>query len=73
MPDQGYDLKQIERLIRAMIPVTKHPEVPSGKFLSFSGPSRGKQPFWKKKSGNDKKTSVARRRRGSWHFEPKHT
>jgi ATP-dependent RNA helicase RhlE len=72
MPDQGYDLKQIERLIRAMIPVTEHPEVPSGKFLPSSGPSRGKQPLWKKKLGSGKKTVVARRRRGSWHFEPKH-
>jgi len=71
MPDQGYDLKQIERLIRAMIPVIEHPEVPGGKFLPFLGPSLGKQPFWKKKSSSGKETVIARRRRKAWHFEPK--
>ncbi|MDD5067109.1 MAG: DEAD/DEAH box helicase [bacterium] len=32
MPDQGNDVKNIEKLIRAVLPISKHPEVLSGEF-----------------------------------------
>ena len=32
MPDQGSDVKAIERLMRSVLPISKHPEVPSADF-----------------------------------------
>ncbi len=55
MPDQGTDVKSIENLIRAVLPISEHPEVPGEKFsapmrFSFSprgrrGPTRPRRPF----------------------------
>ncbi|MBN1913692.1 MAG: DEAD/DEAH box helicase [Candidatus Omnitrophica bacterium] len=40
-PDQSRDVRDIEKLIRATLPVSKHPEVPSEKFVE---PGHGAQP-----------------------------
>ena len=34
MPDQRMDVKNIEKLMRTVLPVSKHPEVPSGEFYT---------------------------------------
>jgi ATP-dependent RNA helicase RhlE len=38
MPDQGGDVRSIEKLMRTALPVSKHPEVPSGEFYSWQTP-----------------------------------
>lgn len=38
MPDQAADVANIEKLMRAVLPVSKHPEVPAGEFYRFSIP-----------------------------------
>ena len=40
MPDQGPDVKNIEKLIKAAIPVSEHPELPKERFLHPSEQSR---------------------------------
>jgi ATP-dependent RNA helicase RhlE len=37
-PDQSRDVKDIEKLIRASLPIVSHPEIPSEKFSAFSKP-----------------------------------
>ena len=39
-PDQGGDVKNIEKLIRAPLPISEHPEIPAEKFYLASQPSR---------------------------------
>ena len=46
-PDQRKDVKTIEKLIRATIPLSKHPEVPTEQFGADAKPSR--TPFFKKR------------------------
>jgi len=41
-PDQRRDVRDIERLIRATLPVSKHPEINSEKFFEHSNEVRGK-------------------------------
>jgi ATP-dependent RNA helicase RhlE len=41
-PDQGGDVKGIERLMRLTLPVSSHPEMPSERFLSYASPSRSR-------------------------------
>jgi len=36
-PDQKRDIKEIEKLIRLMLPVSKHPEVPAEEFIESKG------------------------------------
>jgi len=53
-PDQGADLRNIEKLIRTTIPIAEHPEVPAAKFFnnaaskpsgrSFGGSRRRRRP-----------------------------
>lgn len=38
MPDQGSDVKNIERLMRKVLPISKHPEVPSADFYGGYAP-----------------------------------
>jgi ATP-dependent RNA helicase RhlE len=38
MPDQGGDVKNIERLMRKVLPISKHPEVPSTDFYGGYAP-----------------------------------
>lgn len=38
MPDQGFDVRNIEKLMRSALPVVKHPEVPSGEFYHAPAP-----------------------------------
>jgi ATP-dependent RNA helicase RhlE len=40
-PDQGSDVKNIERLIRATLPVSKHPEVETADFIPTAKPRIG--------------------------------
>ncbi len=42
MPDQGPDVKNIEKLIKSAIPVSEHPELPRGKFVEGSDSSHGR-------------------------------
>jgi ATP-dependent RNA helicase RhlE len=37
-PDQSRDVKDIEKLIRATLPIARHPEIPSEQFSLFSKP-----------------------------------
>ncbi|MBI5874219.1 MAG: DEAD/DEAH box helicase [Candidatus Omnitrophica bacterium] len=37
-PDQSRDVKDIEKLIRASLPIARHPEIPSEQFSPFSKP-----------------------------------
>ena len=43
MPDQGKDVREIEKLIRTTIPVSKHPDIPIEQFSQESGSAR--QPY----------------------------
>ena len=44
MPDQGGEIKGIERLMRLTLPVSSHPELPSERFLQNApSPNRGPQ------------------------------
>jgi len=53
-PDQSSDVKDIEKLIRATLPVSKHPEVNSERFIESAGkvqqkgPKRHYPPRWNK-------------------------
>ncbi len=38
MPDQGADMKNIENLMKAVVPVSKHPEVPEAEFYKTHVP-----------------------------------
>ena len=40
-PDQGQDVRKIEQIIRATIPLAEHPGVPTEKFYGASAPSAG--------------------------------
>jgi ATP-dependent RNA helicase RhlE len=42
-PDQGGDVRAIERLIQGTLPVSTHPDVPSERFSHTAGSSRGHQ------------------------------
>jgi ATP-dependent RNA helicase RhlE len=42
MPDQGSDVRNIEKLMRAIVPVSKHPDVPTGEF--YRAPERKPHP-----------------------------
>jgi ATP-dependent RNA helicase RhlE len=47
-PDQGGDVKGIERLIRLTLPVSSHPEIPSERFSSYAPLSKsrpGSRPY----------------------------
>jgi len=43
-PDQGGDVKGIERLTRLTLPVSSHPELPSERFSSYALASRSRSP-----------------------------
>lgn len=40
-PDQGQDVRKIEQIIRATIPLSEHPDMPAEKFYAASAPSAG--------------------------------
>lgn len=40
-PDQGDDIKNIERLIKSALPVSSHPEFPTERLVANQGPSEG--------------------------------
>ncbi|MHB9155034.1 MAG: DEAD/DEAH box helicase [Endomicrobiales bacterium] len=46
-PEQGTDVRSIERVMRSVIPVSEHPEVPTERFISFpvetGAPARGRE------------------------------
>ena len=47
-PDQGGDVKGIERLMRLTLPVSSHPEIPSERFSSYAPSSKsrpGQRPY----------------------------
>jgi ATP-dependent RNA helicase RhlE len=43
-PDQSGDVRDIEKLIRATLPVSKHPEIDSERFLAPGNKAQGKTP-----------------------------
>ena len=43
MPDQSRDIRDIEKLIRTTLPISKHPEIPQGHFIQSSHRSSDKQ------------------------------
>lgn len=43
-PDQSGDVRNIEKLIRASLPVSKHPDVAPAEFSKLQGPSEGRRP-----------------------------
>jgi ATP-dependent RNA helicase RhlE len=65
-PDQGRDVKDIEKFMRAAIPVSEHPEVPGERF--HYGP--GDTPAAKATKGRSSRHPQQFRRRG---FEPRMT
>ena len=58
-PDQGKDVRNIERLIRMSLPVSKHPDIASA---DFGGPSAPRQPGEKRRPGDQDR--APRHRRG---------
>ena len=48
-PDQGKDVRNIERLIRMSLPVSKHPDIASA---DFGGPSAPRQPGERRRPGD---------------------
>jgi ATP-dependent RNA helicase RhlE len=61
-PDQAYDVRRIEKIIRSTIPLAHHPEVPSEKFDHGQAP-QGPRPF----GGQGKRRPFRPRRRGPGH------
>jgi len=45
-PDQSRDVRDIEKLIRATLPVAKHPEIPPEEFVESSNESSRTRPRW---------------------------
>ena len=43
-PDQSGDVKNIEKLMRASLPVSKHPDIAPAEFSKLQGPSEGRKP-----------------------------
>ena len=43
-PDQSGDVRNIEKLIRASLPVSKHPDIAPAEFSKLQGPSEGRRP-----------------------------
>ncbi|MDD4183560.1 MAG: C-terminal helicase domain-containing protein, partial [Candidatus Omnitrophica bacterium] len=41
-PDQGQDVRAIEKLIRATLPISKHPQIPSEQFVQSSPNYQGR-------------------------------
>jgi ATP-dependent RNA helicase RhlE len=59
-PEQGNDVRNIERLIKTSLPILEHPELPAEKFISDLPSSRGKRrPF---RSGRSKVPERSKRR-----------
>lgn len=50
-PDQGPDVKNIERLIKRALPISEHPEVPKEVFDFSAGHGSGSRPRYGKSSG----------------------
>ncbi|MBN1526575.1 MAG: DEAD/DEAH box helicase, partial [Candidatus Omnitrophica bacterium] len=42
-PDQGHDVRDIEKIIRTTIPLSEHPRIPAERFSSVTGPSHRPQ------------------------------
>jgi ATP-dependent RNA helicase RhlE len=40
-PDQGGDVRNIEKLIKTALPISEHPELPRERFVQYSQPSAG--------------------------------
>ncbi len=49
-PDQGQEIRNIEKLMRTPLPVSKHPELPTEKFHADSRSSQSYRPSYHKKS-----------------------
>ncbi len=43
-PDQSGDVRNIEKLMRASLPVSKHPDIAPAEFNKLQGPSEGRKP-----------------------------
>ena len=41
-PDQGQEVRQIEKILRTSIPVAQHPEIPTGRFALATAPQAGR-------------------------------
>lgn len=50
-PEQGQDVRNIEKMIRANIPVVKHPQVPMARFVASSKPKASARHFHNKRHG----------------------
>ncbi|MCX5710224.1 MAG: helicase-related protein [Candidatus Omnitrophica bacterium] len=52
-PDQSRDVRDIEKIIRSTLPVSKHPEIPPEEFIeSGRGGTTQARPRWHKASGH---------------------
>ena len=51
MPDQGHDIKSIEKLIKTALPISEHPELPKEAFDYSSRPSSGSRPRYGNRGG----------------------
>jgi hypothetical protein len=57
MPDQGGDVKNIENLMKIVVPVSKHPEVPEAEFYKTHVPKPHPKGFLYRgmRSGNSRR------------------
>jgi len=53
-PDQGRDVKDIEKIIRSVLPVSKHSEIPSEKFVEAGYDSSPAKPKWQQNRRKNK-------------------
>jgi ATP-dependent RNA helicase RhlE len=58
-PEQGNDVRNIERLIKTPLPIVQHPEIPVEKFIVAAKKGGGRRPF---RSGRRKVSESSKRR-----------
>ena len=51
-PDQKRDVRDIEKLIKTTLPVSKHPEIPAEEFVESSGSAPQAKPRWQQNNQN---------------------
>ncbi|MFC1576281.1 DEAD/DEAH box helicase [Candidatus Omnitrophota bacterium] len=61
-PEQGRDVKNIERLIKTALPIVDHPEFPKEKFIEGSQHPQGQRPHHRRQGGRNRFHGHARRR-----------
>lgn len=69
MPDQGLDVKNIEKLIKTALPISEHPELAKESFVQVHHQNRHRRPVHRPHSGH-RHHRPNNRHQKSWHRKP---